>query len=290
MLSPIALSLLLSAASTVSAHGWIDAWIIEGQNYTGYNPTIAPWVPDQGTISWPAWNTDTGPVYSDNLNGSDIACSINATNSKKYAVPVAAGDTIGIHWTTWPDSHHGPIFTYLAACNGDCTTADKDKLEWVKIAELGQLTLGAGGGTAGTWADDQLRAADGNWSVTIPASIQAGNYVLRNEILALHSAYAVGAAQFYPQCANIQITGNGTATPAGVIASLLYTAEDPGVHYNIYNDETNPVYQMPGPKLCKYHSRGSLLIVGPRADLDGSHWLSIVFHTSLASFLGVVLC
>jgi cellulase len=56
------LATILTAATAVSAHGWIDNWAINGDNYTGYNPTIAPWVADQGTISWPAWNTDTGPV------------------------------------------------------------------------------------------------------------------------------------------------------------------------------------------------------------------------------------
>lgn len=54
MLSLAILSTVLAAASAVSAHGWIDQWTIGAQNYTGYNPTIAPWEPDQGTISWPA--------------------------------------------------------------------------------------------------------------------------------------------------------------------------------------------------------------------------------------------
>lgn len=123
---------------------------------------------------------------------------------------------------------------------------------WFKIAELGQISLGTGGGTAGVWAADQLRTAGGAWSVTIPSSIKAGNYVIRNEILALHSAYDVGAAQFYPQCANIQITGTGNATPSGVVGTALYDPNDPGVHYNIYNDESKPVYPMPGPALCKH--------------------------------------
>ncbi|KAH7398068.1 glycoside hydrolase [Cadophora sp. MPI-SDFR-AT-0126] len=243
------LGAILTAASTVSAHAYIDQWTAGGKTYTGYNPTVAPWVPDQGTIGWPAWNTDTGPVYSSNVNSADIICSINATNAKIYASPIAAGSTINLHWTVWPDSHHGPVFSYLAACNGDCTTANKQQLKWFKIAQLGQISYGAGGGTPGVWAADQLRTAGGAWSVTIPSSIKAGNYVLRHEILALHSAYDVGGAQFYPQCANIQITGGGSANPSGVVGTSLYNQNDPGVHYNIYNDESKPVYQMPGPAL-----------------------------------------
>jgi hypothetical protein len=247
---------VFAAVSSVSAHGWIDYWTIGGQNYTGYNPTIAPWVFDQGTITWPAWNTDTGPVYSTaaNLAGPDIICGINSTNAKIYPVPIAAGSTINLHWTPWPESHHGPIFDYLANCNGDCTTVDKTKLKWFKIAERGQISLGAGVGAPGVWAADELIAADGYWPVKIPASIKAGNYILRHEILALHSAYDVGGAQFYPICANIKITGRGWASPPGVVGTALYNATHPGVHYGIYNDELSPVYQMPGPPLsplCK---------------------------------------
>jgi cellulase len=252
---PIAtLILVFTAAKTITAHGWVDVWTISGQNYTGFVPTAAPWVPDQGTIGWPAWNTDNGPVYSKDVNSPDVICSINATNAKLYATPVNAGSTINLRWTTWPESHHGPILSYLADCNGDCVTVDKRELKWFKIAEMGQLSYGEGGGKTGTWADDELRAAGGAWSVKIPSSIKSGNYVLRNEIIALHSAYDLGAAQLYPQCANIKISGGGDATPSGVVGTELYSQDDPGLHYGIYNDESKPVYQIPGPKLCKYGS------------------------------------
>ena len=247
---PIAAA-ILAGAWTISAHGWIDNWEINSLEYPGYNPTISRWVEDQGTISWHAWNTDTGPVYSRDSNTTDIICSVNATNAKKLATSVEAGTTINLHWTAWPDSHHGPILSYLGACNGDCATADKQKLKWFKIAETGQIALGPGGGTAGRWADDILRETNGSWSVAIPSFVKAGNYVLRNEIIALHSAYDVGAAQLYPQCANIQIIGDGDITPEGVVGTALYSATDPGLHYNIYNDESMPVYQIPGPPLCK---------------------------------------
>ncbi|EPE24515.1 hypothetical protein GLAREA_08367 [Glarea lozoyensis ATCC 20868] len=240
---------VVAAASTVAAHGYIDRWTIADKNYTGYNPSIAPWVFDQGSISWRAWNTDTGPVYSSNLNTSDINCSINATNAQIDALPVEAGGVVNLHWTEFHVSHHGPIFSYLAACNGDCATVDKTQLKWFKIAELGQTSYGVGGGTTGEWAVDKLRANDGNWAVTIPSSIVAGNYVFRNEILALHSAYDVGGAQFYPQCANIRITGSGSVVPSGVVGTELYDENDPGVHYGIYNDEAKPVYVLPGPPL-----------------------------------------
>lgn len=244
---------ILNGINAVSAHGWIDTIGIGSQEYTGFNPTTAPWAPDQGTISWPSWNTDIGPVYRSALNSLDIVCSINATNSKKAPAPVTAGSTINLHWTEWPDSHHGPIISYMAACNGDCSNLDKAELKFFKIAEMGQLKLGAGGGTTGRWADDVLREGNGAWNVTIPKSIQNGNYVIRNEIIALHSAYDVGAAQLYPTCFNVVVSGGGKVNPQGVSGTQLYSKEDPGIYYNIYNDESNPMYRIPGPALCKYN-------------------------------------
>jgi cellulase len=240
---------VLACAATVSAHGWIDTLQINDAAYKGYNPTVAPWVPDQGTITWPSWNTDLGPVYSSAINSPDIICSINATNSKQPPAPVIAGSTLDLHWSPWPDSHHGPIISYMAACNGDCSTVDKTKLEFFKIAEMGQLQLGVGGGKAGRWADDVLREANGAWNITIPKSIKDGNYVLRHEIIALHSAYGVGDAQLYPTCISIAVSDGGTETPQGVVGTQLYKKNDTGIHYNIYNDESKPVYQIPGPAL-----------------------------------------
>ncbi|KAK3322889.1 glycoside hydrolase [Apodospora peruviana] len=240
---------LVLATRTVAGHGWISSIAIKDETFVGFNPTIAPWVPDQGTIAWPSWNTDTGPVYSSAVSHPDIICSVNATNAAKTSTNVAAGSDITLTWTKWPDSHHGPILTYLAPCHGDCHAANKTELEWFKIDETGQIKLGAGNGTAGYWAADQLIAQNGDWTVHIPSSIKKGNYVLRHEIIALHSAYNVGAAQLYPQCVNLAITGDGTESPVGVVGQKLYSATEAGLHYNIYNDELAPKYTMPGPAL-----------------------------------------
>jgi hypothetical protein len=40
-------------------------------------------------------------------------------------------------------------------------------------------------------------AAGGVQNVTIPTCIEDGDYLLRFEIIALHSAYSLGGAQFY---------------------------------------------------------------------------------------------
>lgn len=145
----------VAGAVSVSAHGYVDQIIIDGESYTGYNPTNAPWEPEQDSIGWQNWATDTGFVPSSSLQEPDIVCHLNSTNAPKSAT-VAAGTEITLQWTEWPRSHHGPVIDYLANCNGDCSTVDKTELKFFKIAELGQLELGAGAGETGYWASDQF--------------------------------------------------------------------------------------------------------------------------------------
>ncbi|SPO06236.1 related to endoglucanase IV precursor [Cephalotrichum gorgonifer] len=244
-------SLLLAAISgavAVSAHGFVTEIVIDGESHVGYNPTIAPWQAVQDSIGWQNWATDTGFVNGFQVQDPDIICHLNSTNAPITA-RIAAGSDISLRWSAWADSHHGPIIDYIANCNGDCTSVDKTTLEFVKIAESGQFELGAGGGTPGYWAADTLFETNLTWVVTIPESLAPGNYVLRHEIIALHGAYEEGSTQFYPQCINLEITGSGTDSPKGVVGTELYKSDDPGVLYNIYNDETKPTYTIPGPPL-----------------------------------------
>lgn len=90
-------------------------------------------------------------------------------------------------------------------------------------------------------------ANNNSWSVTIPTDIASGNYVLRHEIIALHSAEEADGAQNYPQCVNLQITGTGTATPSGTLGTALYQESEAGIIVNIY--QSLSTYDIPGPTL-----------------------------------------
>ena len=78
-----------------------------------------------------------------------------------------------------PDSHVGPVLDYLAKVD-DATKATTDDLSFFKIDHAGL------DGTE--WAATKLIANNNSWTVTIPSNIAAGQYVLRHEIIALHSA------------------------------------------------------------------------------------------------------
>ncbi|KAI0407402.1 glycosyl hydrolase family 61-domain-containing protein [Xylaria palmicola] len=234
----------LTTAATVAAHGHVTNIVVNGVSYQTYDPTSFPYMASPPTVvGWTAANTDNGFVAPDAFTSGDIACHRTSSPAGGHA-QVAAGDSISIQWDTWPESHKGPMIDYLAACDGPCESADKAALEFFKIDEAGILDSSS---APGKWASDVMIANGNSWVVQIPASIKPGNYVLRHETIALHSAGDANGAQSYPQCFNLEITSSGTEVPAGVLATELYTPTDPGIQVNIYTAGLD--YQIPGPAL-----------------------------------------
>lgn len=89
-----------SAGTLVSAHGTISGVVSGGKWYSGTSPN---WIygtkPD--TAGWYAQNQDNGFVGPDSYGNGDIDCHKSATVGGT-PIPVAAGDTIDLEWTTWP--------------------------------------------------------------------------------------------------------------------------------------------------------------------------------------------
>jgi Auxiliary Activity family 9 (formerly GH61) len=167
---------------------------------------------------------------------------LNSSPGEKHAT-VAAGSSIDLQWNQWAESHHGPVIDYMAKCDGECEMADKNTLNFFKISEAGLIN---GAPAPGKWASDTLISQNLTWTVTVPASIAPGNYVLRHEIIALHSANNPQGAQNYPQCINLQVTSSGTVNPAGIPATKFYKETDPGIFVNIYYPALEN-YTIPGP-------------------------------------------
>ncbi|KAG9187607.1 hypothetical protein G6011_05478 [Alternaria panax] len=44
----------------------------------------------------------------------------------------------------------------------------------------------------------------------MPTCVAPGDYLMRVELIALHGAENLGGAQFYMECAQIRVTGDGT--------------------------------------------------------------------------------
>jgi lytic cellulose monooxygenase (C1-hydroxylating) len=77
----------------------------------------------------------------------------------------------------------------------------------------------------------------------LPSDIKPGLYILRTELLALHGnrmssiPTAFSGPQFYTHCFNVEISGEGNATPQGVQFPGGYKRDDPGVKFNLYVNE-----------------------------------------------------
>ncbi|KAL4780854.1 glycosyl hydrolase family 61-domain-containing protein [Aspergillus varians] len=241
----------LASAAIVAGHGYVQGIVVDGSYYGGYLVDQYPYTdspPD--VIGWSEQAKDLGFVAPSSYTSGDIICHKDAENAKISAT-IKAGGEVELQWTEWPESHHGPVIDYLANCNGDCSTVDKSTLEWFKISESGLID---GSSTPGTWASDDLIANNNSWTVTIPSSIAAGNYVLRHEIIALHSAGEEDGAQNYPQCVNLKVTGGGSDSPSGTLGTKLYTPTDDGILFNIYTSISS--YPIPGPALYSGGSSG----------------------------------
>ncbi|KAJ5392040.1 hypothetical protein N7509_007530 [Penicillium cosmopolitanum] len=210
--------LLLASAALVASHGYVTSIDVDGTTYGGYLIDTYYYESDPPEIiAWSTTATDDGFVAPSAYDSSDIVCHRGSAPAALSA-PVAPGGSVKMTWNTWPDDHHGPVITYLAKCDGDCADVDKTTLEFFKIDAGGLISETA---IPGTWASDKLIEDSFSRTMTIPSDIEAGNYVLRHEIIALHSAENTDGAQNYPH--------------------------DPGIFVDIWN--TLSTYDIPGPTL-----------------------------------------
>ncbi|KAK7983215.1 hypothetical protein PG989_010617 [Apiospora arundinis] len=230
------------AATTVLAHGNVNTFSTDGKKQQGFlldyyyqakNGGNAPKV-----AAWSTENLDNGFVDPTGYKTSDINCHKKAKPGALTS-SVAAGGEVSFDWPNWPHDI-GPVLTYVADCGGDCAQADVNALKWVKIDESGY--------EGGKWGAAKLVANGGTWTTKVPANLKAGNYVFRNEIIALHAGGQENGAQNYPQCVNIAVTGSGTELPEGTLGTNLYTSKDAGILFNPYQG-TISSYTVPGPKL-----------------------------------------
>lgn len=97
----------------------------------------------------------------------------------------------------------------------------------------------------------------GQIDVKIPSDIPAGDYLLRAEVIALHTAGSSGGAQFYMTCYQITVEGGGSASPATVELPGAYAASDPGILVNIHAPLDG--YTAPGPAV---YSGGTVVEAG----------------------------
>lgn len=48
--------------------------------------------------------------------GGDTADGVVGSEPAVLHAPATAGSTVTLYWTLWPDSHVGPVITYMGRC------------------------------------------------------------------------------------------------------------------------------------------------------------------------------
>ncbi|KAL1712589.1 glycosyl hydrolase family 61-domain-containing protein [Schizophyllum commune] len=191
----------------------------------------------------PASNSPVTDVTS-----ADIACNTGAASSSGVC-PMAAGDSVTVEMHQQPNdrscaneaiggNHFGPQMIYMAAVD-DATTAVGSEASWFKIHEMGLMS-----NSPDYFGNQVLNDNCGHYTFTIP-DVAPGQYLLRAETIALHTAGSEGGAQFYMTCFQVNVTGSGTAQPDTVSLPGAYSAQDPGILINIYQQLDD--YTVPGP-------------------------------------------
>nr|CCA94931.1 putative glycoside hydrolase family 61 [uncultured eukaryote] len=230
--SLFALPLLLTS-SLVAAHGGVIGYTIDGKKYstaqvgTGNDRLKA--TPHGAQNMQRTWN-GLGPVRSS--TAATIACNAPGTPAK-FTADAKAGSAITAHWNPWPHNG-GPLSVWMVECPGDCASfSSPHTASWFKIHEEG---------LEGT---QKLIKAANSLTVKIPASLKPGNYLIRHELINL----ARPPAEFYPECAQLKITGGGTKSPDASHRTTFASAYKMSLPQftQSYESWKGKAYKLPGP-------------------------------------------
>jgi hypothetical protein len=166
-----------------------------------------------------------GPVTD--VTSSQMTCYELSPGSKTQGVvSVTAGKTI--NFGVSPNVYHpGPLVVYMAKAPSSVVDFDGKGAVWFKIYEDKPIVTS----NAITWPNDGKSSFD----IPIPSCIANGEYLVRFEHIALHSAGSANGAQLYISCAQASVTGgSGTARPSLLSFPGSYSPSDPGLLVNIY--------------------------------------------------------
>ena len=111
ILASLVAAFSLPLLSRVSAHGYVEWAIINNVNQSGWNPNVDPYLsPTPQRIFRPI--PGNGPVTD--LSLIDVQCNGYTGGSPPFVTKpapisqsVAAGGSVTLEWTQWPDSHKG---------------------------------------------------------------------------------------------------------------------------------------------------------------------------------------
>lgn len=227
--------LLFLLSSGVDAHGYVQEVAIGGNTYPGWDPNIDPYAsPAVSRVIRKIPND--GPVLD--IHDASLACNVGGEQGAGLVAEAEAGSQVKFTMIRWPDDHLGPVSHYMASCNGDCKQFDTSDAQWFKVDEAGYDN--------GVWASTTLIKDNLSSTMTIPAALKPGEYLIRHEIVALHDA---NQPQYYPSCAQVKVTGSGTQTPPSSDLVKIPGVYDSFKWPDIWSDSFHS-FTIPGPKVA----------------------------------------
>ncbi|KDN40981.1 hypothetical protein RSAG8_07687, partial [Rhizoctonia solani AG-8 WAC10335] len=247
--------LALAIPYGVQAHGYVKkVEILGSESFNGPKPgaTGANKSPIRGI-------TDQSPVKD--LQSKDLICGFGATPGSVVA-SAKPGDTLVYSWGNdvaengnWIHDT-GPMMTYFAQVPGGQTvdTFTGEGAKWFKTDEAGKKN--------NKWVQASLMTG-ATFKTNIPETLADGDYLVRHEIIALHTAENKGGVEFYPSCFQLRIknsnAGNATVTATPTLSFPgAYTANDPGLLVNVFAQAPDgSEYQFPAGPIAEVTAPGA---------------------------------
>ncbi|KAF5329908.1 hypothetical protein D9758_018257 [Tetrapyrgos nigripes] len=286
----LALGLLAHLLPVVEAHGQIGGVMANGKYnagpniyYDGDSVNSQTAIRKMFSAASPAYLN-----YWDFNDNSKMACE--GAGPAPKTIKVSAGSQLQIYWegatgellnkpgtgntkgkNPFPHAM-GPVTDYIASCNGECSKFDAANADWVKLAEFGldksqsvssELRNAMDGKPEpyypkeqGLWGIAKLVQESSTWTVTIPQGLKNGQYLIRNELSAVHSPKSSGGGpQLYVGCVQVEVVDGGSeGLPGGTKAGSLYETDGYLANFNVYSSN---VFKDIGPTIANLVSGGS---------------------------------
>ena len=253
--------LFTTLLSYVSAHTTFTNFYIDGQAVTpgkcvrmSQNPAKA-----------------TNPLPNSSITGKDIACGVDGDKGVEQICDISEGSTLTFNFRACPlgtcdngakvvpidISHRGTCAVYMKKVSKASDSSNAAGPGWFKIFAHDYDE------TTKKWCTDKIIETGGLLSANIPKGLQAGDYLIRTEILALHQADKTPAdPQFYVGCAQTRLTtSSGSDTPKDTVSIPGYVSMEKNsatLKYHVW-DESNLVLPFPsiGPSVYTGSASGS---------------------------------
>ncbi|KAI0078300.1 glycoside hydrolase family 61 protein D [Panus rudis PR-1116 ss-1] len=231
-------AVLLSAVALATAHYTFPDFVHNGA-------VSADWQYVRETAN----HYSNGPVT--NVNDPEFRCyelDLQNTAGQTGIATVSAGDTVGFKAVSHENYsklaaiyHPGYFSIYMSPATPAANSPQAGTGQtWFKVWEK-----------TPTFANRQLTfdTTETQFTFQIPKSLPSGQYLIRGEHIALHSASTYGGAQFYIGCAQVNVQNGGSGTPGPLVKIPgVYTGYEPGILINIYSVPANFTgYPAPGP-------------------------------------------